>query len=345
MSNNKSGGLFTLIRSILNWLFGNAVRPPVQPPAPVPPDSDSEPVYIANVRVLVVVYDPIVEDTATGQKLSEYMGWQNVEHLIDAYTADIVETSGGVARYQVIERIDVDEFPVKADGFRYTSKSYLDVVRRVSPPHSPDLVNYSAILNQFNITERVVSDEVDEVWFFAFPYAGFYESVMAGAGAFWCNAGPLMSTTSCPKRFVLMGFSYERGVGEMLEAFGHRAESMLEKAFSHTRGAANLYEKFSRYDKIAPGQSEVGTIHFAPNSEHDYDWGNSRVVKSHCDDWYNFPDFKGTARQVDAREWGSGDIRAHHKWWLNHLPKVSGRQNGIANNWWQYIMEPNRVSV
>ena len=38
-------------------------------------------------------------------------------------------------------------------------------------------------------------------------------------------------------------------------------------------------------------------------------------------------------------------MRAYTKWWLKHLPKVGGRTNGIANNWWQYIMDPNRVTV
>ena len=45
----------------------------------------------------------------------------------------------------------------------------------------------------------------------------FYESIMGGAGAFWCNAPPMKNTAQCPRRFVVMGFNYERYVGEMLE--------------------------------------------------------------------------------------------------------------------------------
>jgi len=33
----------------------------------------------------------------------------------------------------------------------------------------------------------------------------------------------------------------------------------------------------------------------------------------------------------------------HHFWWLSHFPKVAGRKNGIHNNWWQYIANPNYV--
>jgi len=64
------------------------------------------------------------------------------------------------------------------------------------------------------------------------------------------------------RRVVVMGFSSERGVGEMLHSFGHRVESILTQTFSKKQGAANLYAQFALYDKVAPGraqpQEEVG---------------------------------------------------------------------------------------
>jgi thioesterase domain-containing protein len=144
-----------------------------------------------------------------------------------------------------------------------------------------------------------------------------------------------------------MGFSYERGVGEMLENMGHRAESILEKTFERlTKGEDNLWRRFIRYQQAAPGRAAVGNIHFAPNSQKDYDWNNPTPVLSECDDWlHNFPYFKGVTRTVTAAEWGSGDIREHHKWWFRHIPRVAGSKNGIRNNWWQYIMNPNHVKT
>ena len=136
-----------------------------------------------------------------------------------------------------------------------------------------------------------------------------------------------------------MGFSYERGVGEMLEDLGHRTESILEHVFHGTRGEANLWQRFTRYDLVAPGRAQVGNVHFAPNSLRDYDWGNPRTVLSGCDDWLAFPDLRGDYRPVNCAEWGNGDIRRHHTWWLSHLPKVSGRIRGISNNWWKYIIQ------
>src|SRR5258708_12472472 len=97
---------------------------------------------------------------------------------------------------------------------------------------------------------------------------------MAGPDAFWCNAPPLTNTAVSQRRFVIMGFSYERGVGEMLEDLGHRAESIIGHVFEGARGDANLWERFTRYDQNVPGQAECGTVHFAPNTLRHYDWAN-----------------------------------------------------------------------
>lgn len=326
------------------WSFLRDLTAP-KPPSPpaIPPDNLTEPANIVTARVLLVIYDPVM-DPVTGKKLSSLMNWKRPEDLANGYIQDILQTSNGMARYQIIERLELNEFPTLIDGFCYTPQSFQDVMNRVQPPHTPPMANYQAILAKLNVLARITRHEIDEVWLFGFPHAGFYESSMGGAGAFWCNAPPIAGTDTCPRRFIVMGFSYERGVGEMLESFGHRAESILEKTFSKTTESANLYRKFTRYDKEFPGQAEVGNIHFAPNSESDYDWANPRLVNSACDDWYNFPHFTGTVRQVNTDEWGSGDIRKHHVWWLKHLPHIAGRTSGIQNNWWQYIMDPNLVA-
>jgi hypothetical protein len=166
---------------------------------------------------------------------------------------------------------------------------------------------------------------------------------MGGRGAFECNARPLPDTQACPRRFIIMGFSYERGVGEMLESYGHRAEFLLERVYRRTPPPANLFRQFCLYDQIAPGRANCGNVHFAPNSLRDYDWNNPRSVASNCDEWFNFPNFTGATRLVSAAEWGNGDIRLHHKWWLRHFPHVAGATNGISSNWWNYVADPNLV--
>jgi hypothetical protein len=345
MMSNSSGNFLGSLLAFIASLFGN--KQPSSAPVPVKPagipDSVDEPAPITTSKVMVIVYDPTMDD---GQKLSQKMSWYRPDDLVTACADDIQKFSHGMARYQIVQRNLVEEFPVKVDGYRYTPQAYLDVLRGASQPHTPADVDYTAILTRFNILSKIASGEIDEVWVFAFPHAGFYESTMGGAGAFWCNAPPLKNTAQCARRFVLMGFSYERYVGEMLESFGHRTESIMSKTFEKLTGDANLWTRFIRYEKSAPGKAACGNIHFAPNGERDYDWNNPATVSSECYDWLNnFPNFKGDVRTVTAAEWGSGDIRLHHQWWLNHIPHVAGRKNGIHNNWWQYIIDPNKVTV
>ncbi len=307
-----------------------------------PPDSETEPAQIIQSKVLAIVYDPVME--ASGNTLSQQQNWHRASNLITVFMSDLLQASGGTARYQIVERVDLDEFPAKIDGFRYTPQSYLDVLRGIASPHVPQEVDYKAILSKYNILGRVAKNEIDEVWIFAFPHAGLYESRMCGPSAFWCNSPPIKNTDSSKRRFVIMGFSYERYIGEMLESYGHRAESIMEKTFSHLTGEANLWKRFTCYENTMPGKAACGNVHFAPNSLKDYDWNNPTPVKSECYDWeINFPNFKGDIRTVDPSEWGNGDIRKHHIWWFSHFPKVAGRKNGIHNNWWQYVVDPNRV--
>jgi hypothetical protein len=54
-----------------------------------------------------------------------------------------------------------------------------------------------------------------------------------------------------------MGFSYERGVGEMLENMGHRAESIMEKTFDGLTGEDNLWEALHSVRPDLPWESRV----------------------------------------------------------------------------------------
>jgi len=320
----------------LRSLFGPA--PPV-----VPPSGEELPESL-RPRVLAIIYNPIIRSEG-GRTLIEVMGWNDVGDLIREYVADLRECSEGFVEFQIVQRMEVDTWPVKADGFQYDEASFLQCWRSRSGWHQPDTVDYEAIIADFDLLSRVESEQIDEVWLFAFPYAGFYESLMVGPEAFWCNGPPMPRTDGISRRFVIMGFNYERDVGPMLESFGHRVESHLKHTWRHWQGDAerNLWERFRRYDKIAPGKANCGWMHYAPNSLQDYDWGNPTRVLSNCDDWLTFPNFQGLVREVNCREWGNGDMRAHHKWWFKHLPEAPGYTRGIANNWWWYGVDPNAV--
>lgn len=293
-------------------------------------------------RVLHIIHNPRMPYYG-GLKLHEAMRWHDPDRNAQMYLEDVHYASYGLVNYRIVERIEVDGFPVKQDGFVYTPDSYLQCWHQRHKCHIPDLVDYARLVDEFDLIGKINRDEIDEVWLTAFPYGGYYESRMVGPGAFWCNSPPLEHTEHAARRFVIMGFSFERGVGEMLEDLGHRAEAILQRVFRNQKGDKNLWARFTQYDLTHPRQAEVGNVHFAPNSERDYDWGNKRKVWSRCDAWYNFPDLSADPRLVECQEWGRGDIRAHHVWWLRHFPHVDGDTAGISNNWWQYVIDPNRV--
>lgn len=293
-------------------------------------------------RVLLIIHAPTAA-RENGRKLHQILGWHDPDTLVQQYITDLYDASHGYLHYQITERIEVNTFPVKADGFVYDADTYLYRWRSRTGFHIPDQVDYPHLLKEFKVIPKINLDQIDEAWLMAFPYAGYYESIMGGPGAIWCNAPPLAEIGRCRRRFVVMGFNYERGVGEMLESFGHRVESIMTHVYRHKKGDANLWQQFIRYDKTHPGQAECGNVHFAPNSDRDYDWGNQRWVRSFCDRWQQFPQLDAPSRRVNCQEWGNGDIRQHHLWWLRHLPHVEGKTSGISNNWWQYIVDTNLV--
>lgn len=324
---------------MLDRLFqaGRQLLAPSAATQPAPPYA-GEPV---RPRVLLIVHDPPVASEG-GRRLTELFRWNSPERLAQQYAADLAAASHGFLQYQIVERIQADWFPPKLDGFRYTGESFAAAwrARRI---HEPNALDYPAQIRAFDLIERYERGELDEAWFMSFPYAGDYESTMVGRGAFWCNSPPVPGTEHCRGRFVVMAFNYERGVDCMLENFGHRTESIMSRVFRNHPREQNLWDLFTRYDQAAPGQAHCGNVHFAPSSQRDYDWGNRRPVHSFCDNWHRFPDLSGPGRTVECSEWGGGDMRAHHLWWLGHLPHVAGETFGVSNNWWQYIVDPNLV--
>ncbi len=308
-------------------------------PAAVPAPNGHRPIH---PKVFLLIFDPPVPSEG-GNRLHQVCGWNDPQALTQACLADLRECSGGYVQYEIVETQVVDELPRKRDGFAYTVDGYLQCWRERRGWHHPDMVDYPALARRFDLMRRINRREADEIWIWGPPYSGLYESTMAGKDAYFCNSAPLTQIeTSRP--FILMGFNYERGVGEMLEDMGHRAESIMRHVYgSWEPRETHAWNRFTLYDRVAPGRAGVGTIHFAPNSTRDYDWGNKRPVVSSADDWLNYPHLTGKKRMMTCADWGGGDLRLHHKWWLAHLPKAAGRaRDGKLANWWKYVIEFGR---
>jgi hypothetical protein len=106
--------------------------------------------------------------------------------------------------------------------------------------HQYEPADYARILADFNVLPAVKDGSIDEVWLFGGPLFGFPESCMVGKSAFWCNGDPIQADS---RRFVVMGFNYERSVREMVHDYGHRVESLLAAQFGSIAFLGAMYPK------------------------------------------------------------------------------------------------------
>lgn len=296
-----------------------------------PVDTNSMP-----VKVLVVIYNPVIE-SAGGQKLTQHLGWNDPRQLTSQLKADFAEISHGLVDYQVVETIERDSWPLHTNGQRYTDETYLR--DQAAGNWTMGQGSYQAIINENNIVSRVNSGQIDEVWLWGFPGAGWFESTMAGRNAYWINGTPVSGIDTKP--FVLMGYSYERGMAEALESFGHRTESIMRRVYGSWDAAdTHAWNKFTLQDWQVPGRGGIGNAHNAFNAEAgtDYNRSSSRLLPTTADDWNNFPNLTGATTLKNCTTWGC-DGHGYLKWWYSHMPHMAGMANGILNNWWRYIVD------
>lgn len=332
--------------------------PRVQPPEKIAHDQ-----VPLRVRVLVLEFNPLIpgalhspdEPGAAPRGLREVAGWNDPLELAAGYMQDLCEASGGLVQFEIVEWLVVRRFQKKTDGFIYTPETYMACLRGGTTGnaawHQPDSLDYPHMIREFELIPRVESGEIDEVWMMGLPYFGYWESCMAGRDAFYINGG-VYDRVPCKRRFVIMGFNVERGVECMLEDQCHRSESTLARIYGGWKAdqLTTTWARFAANEKQS-GTAAVGTAHYPPNGERDYDYANPRSVASTADDWLHYPDLTGRTRTFNCDEWsgphknrrGQPDYHRNYlRWWFTHLPKAPGvGPDGRLNNWWEYLYNFN----
>jgi hypothetical protein len=310
--------------------------------APVARDTNG-----VTIRILAINYDPVLSNDV---RLSKAMKWNDPRPMTTNLLRYLREASGGFARYELVNFIDVDAFPSKRDGFRYDAQTFGEMWKDKKKAHKPDGISYAAIFRENNLLERIKSDELNEIWIWGAPYFGTDEYAMKipGDRVFYPTDNPWFyrpyDIPDCGRTVWVMGFNYEVGEDNALHSYGHRVEGVLSLTLGRgiwegAAGETNAWNRFTRHGKQFPDDSHVGNVHYAPNSRSDYDYGRTNVVMSAADDWFNYPQLTGDKKPVNCDTWG----RPHHlnfmKWWLNHLPKNAGITDGFYNNWWRYVVD------
>ena len=302
---------------------------------------------VCTVRILVINYDPILTN---GVRLSRYMKWNDPRPMTTNLMRYLGECSGGYARYEMVDFIDMNSFPQKRDGFRYTGQTFLEMWKDRKKAHQPDSVSYAAIFKEQNLVERVKKEDVREIWLWGAPYFGTDEYAMKipGDQVFYGTTNPWFyrpyDIPDCGRTVWVMGFNYEVGEDNALHSYGHRVEGILsltvgQGVWDGKAGETNVWSRFTRHSKQFPDDAQVGNVHYAPNSRSDYDYSRTNVVLSGADDWFNYPQLAGTKKMVNCETWGKPHHLNFMKWWLNHLPKNVGTTAGFYNNWWRYVVD------
>ncbi len=275
-------------------------------------------------KIMVLQFDPVFPSLGN-QKLRQAKGWSNPVDLENSYISEVRRLSNNYVNFQIVERQEINDIPVKGDSFDYTESSYLACLNNSQSCHSPDIADYSKILRDYQVCEKVNSGQVDELWLWGGPWFGYWEAVMAGPNSFNTNAYPITGT-SCQRQLNIMGFSYERGLSEMMEDLGHRFEGTMAHVFGEdprwSDSKNTVWGRFASHDGC-------GWMHRAPNSTSEYDWSNSGSASSSCG---------GTIRQITCSDWGCTGL-GFKTWWLSHISNSDGQTDGKWNNWWKYVFD------
>ena len=319
------------------------LNPTNLPPAGPPPPSGVNPDAI-EPKVLLFIYDPIVESMAS-QRMHQAYGWTDPAWLAHQAAGDLRSNSHDLVRYQIVATNIVDGYPYFLDGYQFDDASFHTTW--TSRVEHASMFDYKRFVTNYGIEQRIQSGEIDEVWLYTMPFVGTWESTMAGDGGYWCNSTPVAGVPST-RLFVIMGLNYERGVAEAIHSYGHRAESIMVHSYgTWLANTNNAWNTFTLYHQQLPNQGHVGNIHFPVNGQSDYDYTNTIAVPSYHQRWLTYPNLgNGAAEMVNVATWSPTGVDPHRdylNWWYRHLPHVSGRgPDHFMNNWWRYIADPDQ---
>jgi hypothetical protein len=218
------------------------------------------------VNVIVVNYDPVFK-TQNNMKLREYMRWSDPYKLTLKLVDDLRRASNGSVDFRIVEMIEYDGYPTKRSGFTYDGKGFLGVLK--DPKTAVQgMTSMAKMFEQFDLAKKIKEKNVGEIWLWGSPWFDWDELHWKIPGdniPYQTDNAWFYRPYDIPdigKTIWIMGFSYERGEGEVLEDFCHRIESVMsitvgKGVWDHKKNGDNVWNKFTRIDRDFPGESEV----------------------------------------------------------------------------------------
>lgn len=225
--------------------------------------------------------------TNGNKTFTESFRWREPIDLTNETHTSLEIASDGAVDFEIAETHYVFSlFTNKTDGSSLLADELYNQISTLSSSEIERMkysFDYLQMVEAYDFCNKIDNGIIDEVWVYAMPFLGMYESVMTGNEAFWIN-GPTFSST-CTEKLSIMGLNYERGVAEALHSFGHRTENVILKMHGSQSivscNSSNANE-FMSYDEKCAGLAAVGNIYFPPNGITDYDYGNMSYVLSNA---------------------------------------------------------------
>lgn len=316
-----------------------------------------------HVKVALVVEDPRIA-AENYKRIHEIFNWRDPFVLTRRLVELFKEASDSVVNFEIVDTVDDNKLFTYMNDTLLTATRYYNLLKEpgwITLRSSTERFNYVEMVNYYGFDQMRNNGAIDEIWVFAAPFLGMYESQLMGPNAFWWNSPPIKTGTALTKLLSVMGLNYERGVDQAFHSFGHRFESAMSQAYyeaqglnwNSTRTNPTPWDRFTRLDKDMPGEAHVGNVHYPPNGMTDYDYGNARLVTSYAQNWYRYPYLLDQTAQVNLSTWiyhseqyPNGDRLAEGqdhlgflRWWYNHMPRYVGVKDGVLNNWWNYAVD------
>ena len=232
-------------------------------------------------------------------------------------------------------------------------------------------VDYERLFQRFNVAHYVNDLGVKEIWIWNGSIDGSFpsydpatcrpeyrrslpESNMSSpltgdiSNSYRWDDLPVYNTT-----YVVYSQNFRRTQAEAIHNRGHQLEATLSYVDWLRNGSSSFFwDRFCGRNpdgSFAPGRA--GNCHYPPNAASDYDYLNTRLISSDCEDWT--PDNSGAKKPVNASTWGTLSYAwpqpqtavaqqtesQYYLYWFQNMP---GRQNHIAfgaqglANWWVF---------
>ncbi len=331
----------------------------MSPPSPTP---NFENVTKTGIDVMVLTIDPIF--SSTNKSVRETYGYIDP---LEIFTL-LKEKLKPYLPIRIAQQTTYTKFPPLKGFTPAQVQMHVEKCLKNISGDNPDcknswVIDYNELFTELKICEKVNSNQIDELWIGTYPYNGSGEDDMVGPNPFFIN-GHVVVNTICKKNAPILAADYAApgtgpgqsaliGVALTMHSAGHRIESTMRYVSGQPKSGqpqndwqhfSYAYSDYGRDNQNTPPFG-CGNIHFPPNAEKDYEYDlNSRSTLSYCDEYKKYPliPTPPTSKNISCSAWGCSQL-GYMEWWYSSLPHTDGTSDGLLNNWYEYVFNPERA--